>query len=265
MSARGRRARMPPKMRVLIVDDESLAREWLRELLAEHPDVEVLGECDNGREAIEAIALKRPDLVFLDVQMPGVDGFDVLRGIQAGDMPAVVFVTAHDRHALRAFDTHALDYLLKPFDGERLRRALDRARARLSGAAPSDWTRRLVDLIESRLPAPSLDRLVIRLERGVFFLKAQDVDWVHAEGNYVRIRAGKESYLVRETMSDLETRLPPARFARIHKSILVNIDRIRQIQPLANGGHVVVLTDGTKLTWSRGYQSRLRALTGSED
>jgi two-component system, LytTR family, response regulator len=253
------------EMRALIVDDESLAREWLRELLAEHSDVEVLGECDNGREAIEVIARIRPDLVFLDVQMPGVDGFEVLRGIPAEGMPAIVFVTAHDRHALRAFDAHALDYLLKPFDGERLKRALDHARTRLSGAAPSDWTRRLFDLIESRLPAVPLDRLVIRSGRGVFLLRAQDVDWVHSEGNYVRIRAGKESYLVRETISDLETRLPPERFARIHKSILVNIDRIRQIQPLANGGHIVLLTDGTKLTWSRGFRSRLRALTGSED
>ena len=256
---------MRSRMRVLIVDDEPPARAWLRELLAEHPDVEVLGECDDGREAIEAIARSRPDLVFLDVQMPGVDGFEVLRAIGAEGKPAIVFVTAHDRHALRAFDARALDYLLKPFDGERLGRALDLARARLFGAAPSDWTRRLIDLIESRLPEPPIDRLVIRSGGRVFFVKPQDVDWVRAEGNYVRIHAGKTSYLVRETMNDLESRLLPSRFVRIHKSVLVNIDRIREVQPLLTGGHTVLLTDGTKLTWSRGYQSRLRALTGSEE
>ena len=251
-------------MRVLIVDDEPLARERMRELLAEQPDVEVLGECENGREAIEAIERTRPDLVFLDVQMPGIDGFEVVRGLRSEGMPAIVFVTGDDRHALRAFDAHALDYLLKPFDGERLERALDRARARLSGAAPSDRTRRLLDLIERRLPPP-LDRLVIRSGGGVIFLKPQDVDWVHAEGNYVRIHAGKESHLIRETMNDLEARLLPARFVRIHKSILVNVDRIREIRPLLTGDHAVLLTDGTKLTWSRGYQSRLRRLTGSEE
>ncbi|HKF42885.1 MAG TPA: response regulator [Thermoanaerobaculia bacterium] len=251
-------------MRVLIVDDEPPAREWLRELLSGQPDVEVLGECESGREAIEAIERTRPELVFLDVQMPGLDGFEVLREIRPECMPAVVFVTAHDRHALRAFDSQALDYLLKPFDAERLERALARARTRLSAPDPLAWTRRLLDLIESRMPASSLDRLVIRSGRGILFLKPQDVDWVHAEGNYVRIHAGKESHLVRETMNDLEARLPPTRFARIHKSILVNTERIREIQPLLNGGHVVLLTDGTKLTWSRGYRSRLRELTGSE-
>src|SRR5215471_11784790 len=223
-------------MRVLIVDDEPPARDWLRELLSGQPDVEVLGECESGREAIEAIERTRPELVFLDVQMPGLDGFEVLREIRPECMPAVVFVTAHDRHALRAFDSQALDYLLKPFDAERLERALARARTRLSAPDPLAWTRRLLDLIESRMPASSLDRLVIRSGRGILFLKPQDVDWVHAEGNYVRI----------------------------HKSILVNTERIREIQPLLNGGHVVLLTDGTKLTWSRGYRSRLRELTGSE-
>jgi two-component system LytT family response regulator len=252
-------------MRVLIVDDEPLARERMRELLAEQSDVEILGECENGREAIEAIARTRPDLVFLDVQMPGGDGFEVLRGIPVESMPAIVFVTGDDRHALRAFDTHALDYLLKPFDGERLERALRRARARLVGGAPLEWTRRVLDLIESRLPEPPPDRLVIRSGGGVFFLNPQDVDRVHAEGNYVRIHAGKQSYVVRETMNDLEARLRSPRFARIHKSVLVNVDRIREIRPLLTGGHAVLLTDGTKLTWSRGYEPRLRALTGKQD
>ena len=252
-------------MRVVIVDDEPLARERMRELLAEQVDIDVVAECESGRDAIEAIARERPDLVFLDVQMPGIDGFEVLRGIRPEEMPAIVFVTGDDRHALKAFDAHALDYLLKPFDGERLERALDRARSRLSGAGQPDWSRRILDLIESRLPAPPLDRLVIRSGGGVFFVKPQDVDWVNAEGNYVRIHAGKDSYVVRETMNDLESRLFSARFARIHKSILVNIDRIREIRPLLTGGHTVLLTDGTRLTWSRGYASRLRALTGQQE
>ncbi len=237
----------------------------MHSLLASQDDVEIVGECANGREAIEAIQKMAPDLVFLDVQMPETDGFGVLDGIDSSRLPAVVFVTAYDQHALKAFEVHALDYLLKPFDRERFERALDRVRAQLRYATPGALNRRLVSLLESFRPAQkSPDRLVIRSGGRVFFLKVEEIDWVEGEGNYVRIHVGKLSHLVREKMSDLESRLDDARFLRIHKSTIVNTEQIKEIQPLFNGAHVVLLRDGTRLTWSRGYRSRLKELTGSE-
>jgi two-component system, LytTR family, response regulator len=237
----------------------------MHSLLASQPDVEVVGECSDGREAIEAIRRMAPDLVFLDVQMPAVDGFAVLEGLQGTRLPEVVFVTAYDQHALKAFEVHALDYLLKPFDRDRFERALDRVRAQLRYATPAALNRRLVSLLESFRPAPrTQDRLVIRSGGRVFFLKVEEIDWVEGEGNYVRIHVGKMSHLVREKMSDLESRLDDTRFLRIHKSTIVNTEQIKEIQPLFNGAHVVLLRDGTRLTWSRGYRARLRELTGSE-
>ncbi len=237
----------------------------MHSLLSSQPDVEVVGECGDGREAIEAIQRIAPDLVFLDVQMPAIDGFAVLDGLSGARLPAVVFVTAYDQHALKAFEVHALDYLLKPFDRDRFERALERVRAQLRYSTPAALNRRLVSLLESFRPAQKTqDRLVIRSGGRVFFLKVEEIDWVEGEGNYVRIHVGKLSHLVREKMSDLESRLDDARFLRIHKSTIVNTEQIKEIQPLFNGAHVVLLRDGTRLTWSRGYRSRLRELTGSE-
>jgi two-component system, LytTR family, response regulator len=254
------------RIRVLIVDDESLARDRARQLLEEEPDVEIVGECASGPEAVAAIESAGPDLVLLDVQMPGMDGFAVLAKVSPGRLPAVVFVTAHDEHALEAFQVHALDYLLKPFDGERLRESLQRARERIRSAAPHAFDRRLLALLADLKPrARTLDRIVLRTGGRLSFLKTDEVDWIEGEGNYLRVHAGKQSYLLRETLSDIEARLDPARFVRIHKSTIVNTERIREIQPLFNGAHSVLLHDGTRLTWSRGYRNQLRALTGEEE
>ena len=253
------------RIRVLIVDDEPLARDRTRQLLEEEPDVEIVGECASGEDAVAAIESAAPDLVFLDVQMPGMDGFGVLARISASRLPAVVFVTAHDEHALKAFQVHALDYLLKPFDGARLSGSLQRVREQLRSAAPHLFQRRLLAMLADLKPRPGpANRIVIRSGGRLSFLKADEIDWIEGEGNYLRIHAGKQSFLQRETMGEIEARLDPSRFVRIHKSTIVNTERIREIQPLFNGAHSVLLHDGTRLTWSRGYREQLRALTGEE-
>jgi two-component system LytT family response regulator len=245
------------------VDDEPLARDRTRQLLEAEPDVEIVGECASGQDAVEVIEGARPDLVFLDVQMPGMDGFGVLERVDPGRLPAVVFVTAHDEHALRAFRVHALDYLLKPFDGERLRESLQRVREQLRSAAPGLLQLRLLSLLADLKPrARRGDRVVIQSGGRLSFLNADEIDWIEAEGNYLRIHTGQKAHLLRDTMSGIEARLDPSRFVRIHKSTIVNTDRIREIQPLFNGAHSVLLRDGTRLTWSRGYREQLRALTG---
>ena len=247
------------------MDDETLARDRTRELLEGEPDVEIVGECASGEDAVDAIEREAPDLVLLDVQMPGMDGFGVLERVPADRLPAVVFVTAHDEHALRAFGVHAVDYLLKPFDGTRLQESLERVREQLRSASPGHLQRRLLSLLtDLKARARPSNRVVIRSNGRVSFLKAEEIDWIEAEGNYLRIHAGKQSPLLRDTMSQIETRLDPSRFVRIHKSTIVNADRIKEIQPLFNGAHSVLLHDGTRLTCSRGYRERLRELTGQK-
>lgn len=252
-------------IRVLIVDDERSARERARELLEKEPGIEVVGACGCGEEAVRAIRAGEPDLMFFGVRTPAAYGLSALRVIGAERMPAVVFVTAHDERALKAFENHAFDYVVKPIDAGRLRDALRSARERPSSSVPGTFQRRLLSLLEDLRPrARSVDRLVIKTEGKLSFLKTEAIDWIGAEGNYVRIHAGRESPLVRETMGEIEARLDPSRFVRIHKSTIVNTDRIREIQPLFNGTHSVLLHDGTRLTWSRGYREQLRALTGNE-
>jgi two-component system LytT family response regulator len=250
-------------IRTLIVDDEPLARQRVRALLEGEPDVEVVGECGDGRRAAAAIAELKPDLVFLDVQMPHLDGFGVLDAVRADHLPAVVFVTAYDRYALRAFEVHALDYLLKPFDRERFHKALGRARAQLRREPGADVSRRLLALLEDVQGArKGLERLVIKSGGRVCFVRTDEIDWVEAAGNYLRLHVGGEVHLLRETMNRLEARLDPARFLRIHRSTMVNIERIQELQPTFHGEHVVLLRDGTELTLSRGYRDRLQELLG---
>lgn len=244
-------------LRVLVVDDEPLGREGVRLLLREEPDVEIVGEASNGEEAVMAIDSLRPDVVFLDVQMPGLDGFGVLEALDMERAPAVIFVTAHDEFALRAFDTHAVDYVLKPIEPERLRRAVRRARA-LVEARPAELDERLRALLDDVRPGRFVERLAVRVGGRILFVRATDVDWIAAEGNYARLHVGKESHLIRETMSTLESRLDPTRFVRIHRSTIVNSDRITQLEPLFQGDFVVVLQDGTRLPSSRAYRERLR-------
>jgi two-component system LytT family response regulator len=253
-------------IRALIVDDEPLAREKLRSLLATEHDVELVGECGSGEQAVQLIDEECPDLVFLDIQMPEMDGFEVLAAVSPARMPVIVFVTAYDQYALRAFDVHALDYLLKPFDRHRFRDAMARARARLEDAGSAALSREVSRLLEAlssetgRGVARRPERLVIKTGGRVLFQRLDEVDWIEAAGNYARLHIGKTSHLLRETMTQLEERLDPERFLRIHRSAIVNLDRIRQLQPLPSGEYRVTLEDGTELTLSRSYRERVSQL-----
>jgi two-component system LytT family response regulator len=250
-------------IRALIVDDEPLARQRLIRLLKEEQDVEIIGEAGDGGEAVAAIRSKNPDLVFLDVQMPVLDGFGVLEALGEENLPAVIFVTAYDRYALRAFEYNALDYLLKPFDRERFRKALERARAHLGRGRDRDEAQQLLAAAaEYKSEGAALERLVIKSSGRVFFLRVDEIDWIEAAGNYVRLHVGKEAHLLRDTMSGLEARLDPKRFLRVHRSTMVNIERIQELQPLFHGDYVIILRDGTQLNLSRGYRQRLQEVFG---
>ncbi len=246
----------------IIVDDEPLAREKLRSFLGKESDLEIIGECRDGREALEAIEAHEPDLVFLDVQMPEMDGFEVLEHLEAERLPTVIFVTAYDQYALKAFDVHAVDYLLKPFDRERFGEALERGRSEVERRQAGNVEQRLLALlrdVEARRPKYS-ERLVIKSSGRVVFLKVDEIDWVDAAGNYVRLHAGGESHMLRETMGRLEERLDPEKFLRIHRSTIVNIERIRELQQQFHGDYLVVLKNGQRLTLSRSYRDRIQDL-----
>lgn len=246
-------------IRVLVVDDEPLAREGIRLHLADAPDMEVVGECGDGLAAVAAIEELRPELVFLDVQMPGLDGFAVLQALEGEQLPEVIFVTAYDAFALRAFDAQALDYLMKPIDPERFARSLDRARTRVRRRREGDVDRRLRALLDQLGSAPShLDRIVVRTGARIVILRVEDVDYIESAANYVRIHAGGKEYLLRETMQALEAKLDPRRFARIHRSTIVRLDAIRALEPLFQGDYVLILENGTRLTSSRTYRDRLK-------
>ena len=259
-------------LRALVVDDEPLARRGVRARLAALGGVEIVGECAGGRDAVRAIGELAPDLVFLDVQMPGLDGFGVVDAVGAARMPPVIFVTAYDEHALRAFDAHALDYLLKPIDDERFAVAVARARQRVmerrSGARADALAARLAAALADAAAAPPTPtpaagpRLVVRDRGRVLLIDPADVDWVEAEGDYVRLHVAGRGHLHRETMAAMEARLAPPRFARIHRSAIVNVDRVREVRPRGDREYTVVLRDGTRLGLSRGYRDRVRTLLG---
>lgn len=251
-------------IRVLIVDDEPLARERIRGLLAAEPDVEVVGECATGIEAIDAIEERRPDLVFLDVQMPQVDGFAVIEAIGAPRMPMTIFVTAYDQFAIRAFDAQALDYLLKPYTEERFRTSLERARTALGADTTQKAVRNeiaaLVSTLAGRQERPQ--RVIVRNGAMIGFVEVEAIDRIQSEGNYLRLHTGKTSHLVRETLAGLEMRLDPRQFVRIHRSTIVNIRAVKQLESLFQGEYAVVLHDGTKLTSSKTYRRRLEDALG---
>jgi len=249
------------KLRAVIADDEPLARERIRSLLESEPDVEVVRECRDGLEAVAAIEEERPDLVFLDVQMPELDGFGVIERIGVENAPVVVFVTAFDEYALQAFEVNAVDYLMKPFDRERFRKALARARSQVQRDKGGDLNRKLLALIqELKVPHGYVERVVVKSSGRIFFLKTDEIDWIEAAGNYIRVFAGSESHLLRETMNSFEQKLDPNRFIRIHRSTIVRIDRIAELQPLFHGDYLVVLQGGKRLTLSRGYRERLSGI-----
>ena len=251
------------KIKVLVADDEPLARERLASLLSQEADIEVVGQARDGEEAITAIHDDTPDLVFLDVQMPQMNGFDVIEAVGTDKMPLVIFVTAYDQHALKAFQVRALDYLLKPFDRERFKDALARARKQLEREENGDLGRRLLALVKDlRRDQPKSDRLVVKSGGRLFFLRTDEIDWVEAAGNYVRLHVGPGSHLLRETMNAIEGRLDPEKFFRIHRSRIVNMERIQELQPWLNGEYAVLLRTGTRLTLSRGYREKLQERLG---
>jgi two-component system LytT family response regulator len=238
---------------VLIVDDEPLARRGLRVRLERLEGIDIVGECESGSEAVAAIETLAPDVVLLDVQMPELNGFDVIEAVGVDRMPVTVFVTAYDEHAIKAFDAHALDYLLKPVDDERFARAMGRARSRV--AERDARVRELGGVLAS---SPGREARIVLHDRGrVVVLDHADVDWISAEGDYVRVYAGGRGYLVRHTMLAMEARLDPRAFARIHRSGIVNVSRVREIRTHGDRDYVVVLRDGTRLKMSRSYRDRL--------
>ena len=244
------------KIRTLIVDDEPLARDRLRQLLQNETEIEITGECADGREAVAAIRKTPPDLLFLDVQMPELDGFGVLEALGAGPMPVIVFVTAYEQFAVRAFEVHAVDYLLKPFDRERfqtaLRRAIGQVGSRDGGAFHQRQSALLTDLLSSRLAVKSGGHVV--------WVKLEEIDWIGSADNYAELHVGAKSHLLRETLGALETRLPPEKFVRISRSAIVNTHRIKELHRLFYGGYEVVLHDGARLTLSRRYRAKLKQL-----
>jgi two-component system, LytTR family, response regulator len=262
-SARSRAIRI----RTLIVDDEPLGRERVRSLLQDDSAIEIVGECANGKEALASIKKLQPHLLFLDVQMPEMDGFAVLESIPAELLPAVIFVTAYDKYAVRAFQVHALDYLLKSFDRERFHAALARAKKDIEqgsqGTLQDHLAGRLAGLLEDlQARKRYLTRLVIRSAGRIQFLRVEEIGWIEAADNYVRVHAGKESHLLRETLQSLEARLDPQTFLRIHRSTIVNLDAIKELQPLFHGDYQVRLRDATELTLSRSYREKLLAPLG---
>lgn len=268
-------------LRVLVVDDESLARQRLRRLLQAEPDVDVIGEASTGREAVQRISELRPDIVCLDVQMPELDGFGVLRELGDGPLPLVLFVTAYDEHALRAFDVHAVDYVLKPVDADRFRTAFQRARTQIQQSCAANrlgellaTVRRVSDGSPNTTPvngtsatngaaASFSSRILVKHDGRMFFIKVGDIDWIEADRNYVRLHVGKVSHTIRERISHLEESLDPQLFARIHRSTIVNLNRVKEMQQWFSGDYVVTLDSGTRLRLSRHYRDRVEKQVGA--
>ena len=252
-------------VRVVVADDEPLVRRGLRTFIAAETGLSLVGEARNGPEAVEVIRAQRPDLVFLDVQMPELDGFGVLESLEGEPLPVVVFVTAYDEYAIRAFDVHAVDYLLKPFDEERFRVALGRVRSRLGERRTESLDQRLeAVLAELRAREKYADRLLVKSDGRVTVVQVEDVDWIEAADNYARVYTSRGRYLVRESIRTLERKLNPRQFARVHRSAIVNLGRVRELQPMFGGEYVILLSTGAKLTLSRGYRNAFRDRLGSE-
>jgi two-component system LytT family response regulator len=259
-------------IRTLIVDDMPPARSRVRRALAKADDFEVIGECGDGAAAITSIRELQPDLVFLDVQMPEIDGFGVVAALEPSERPVILFVTAHDEYALRAFEVHALDYLLKPFDNERFERALERVREQVRLRQGQGVDRRLESLLKQLRPDTRykqlrpdtryLRRIAVKARGRTRLINVADIDWIGAEGNYLNLHVGSETHLIRETMATIEQQLDPDRFARIHRSTIVNLDRVSEISPLFNGDQSIRLANGEELTASRSHYDNLKSLLG---
>jgi len=252
-----------PKIRVVIADDELLARKFIRRMLKQDPEAEIVAECSNGAEAVATIRKEKPDLVFLDVQMPEMDGFAVLDAVRLDHLPEIVFTTAYESYAIRAFELHALDYLLKPFDQVRFKAALKYAKERFHSQHEEDKRLQVGSLLESiRAQQEYLDRIIIRADGRITFLHTREIDWIEADDKYVHLHTGKGARMVRQTLSTMEEELDPKKFIRVHRSAIVNLDRIKELQPLFNGEHSLILENGAKLTLSRKYRDKLFELLG---
>lgn len=245
------------KIRAVVVDDEQLARQVLREFMTSHPEIELIAECANGFEAVKTVAEQKPDLMFLDIQMPKLDGFEVLELI--GNDTAVVFVTAYDSYAIKAFEVHAVDYLLKPFGADRFEAALARAKQRLGGKLPESAPPAAELAAAARPPAQFLDRIAVRDGTRVFIIPVAKLDYAEAQDDYVALAADGKKHLKQQTISSLESALDPLRFMRIHRSYIVNLERVVKVEPYAKDSHVAVLTGGAQLPVSRAGYARLRA------
>lgn len=245
----------------LIIDDEPLARKRIKRLLAQETDISIVGECGSGTDAINTIRETSPNQLFLDIQMPGMSGFDVLQAIPEEQMPAIIFTTAYDQHALKAFEVHALDYLLKPFKQERFKQALERARKQLIKDDRAQVNPGLAVLAsELRNAKNYLDRFMVKSSDRVVFVKTADVDWIESAANYALLHAGDKTHVVRETMHALETKLSPKTFQRVSRSAIVNLERVKELQPMGKGQYVIILSNGKQLTMSRGIRDLQQAL-----
>jgi two-component system LytT family response regulator len=248
-------------IRALIVDDEPLARKRIKRLLADEADISAIDECGTGRDAIKIIQDASPDLLFLDVQMPEIDGFKVLQSIREEQMPVVIFVTAYDQHAVKAFEVHALDYLLKPFKRDRFKRALERARIQLAKGGGYEAHAGLAALIAKlRADDNYLSRFMVKSYNRVVFIKANEVDWIESAANYALLHVDDKTHIVRETMQALEVKLSPKIFQRISRSVIVNLERVKELQPMGKGQYVIILVNGKRLTMSRGIRDLQHAL-----
>ena len=245
------------KIRTVLVDDEQLARQVLREFISAHADLEIAAECSNGFEAVKAVADQKPDLLFLDVQMPKLDGFEVLELI--GNQTAVVFVTAYDNYAIKAFEVHAVDYLLKPFSAERFNAALTRAKQRLSGGAPQKSPAAADLAASARPPAQYLDRVAVREGSQVSIIPVSKLDYAEAQDDYVALASAGKKHLKQQTISNLEASLDPTRFLRVHRSYIVNLERVSKVEPYGKDTHVAVLSSGVQIPVSRAGYARLKS------
>jgi two-component system LytT family response regulator len=252
------------KITIMIVDDEELARTRIRQLVQKDPDLEIISECSNGTLALEALPVKKPDVLLLDIQMPGLDGFGVLKKLNAASIPLIIFVTAFDEFAVRAFDLNACDYLLKPFKAKRFEEAMLRAKNALRNRDQKQWLERTSSLLES-LAGNSrfLENFAIKDRGRILFVKSPEVDWIEAQDNYVRLHCGKETYLIRQKIGALQQELNPARFARVHRGAIVNVERIRELQQWFHRDYRIVLRDGTVVPLGRSYREGLRRVLGS--
>ena len=249
------------RLRTLIVDDEPLAREAIRTRIQLDDEIEIVGEASSGKQALREIQHRKPDLVFLDVQMPDLDGFAILEALGPSPLPIIVFVTAFEQHALRAFEVHALDYILKPFDDERFQEALKRAKDHWRRNRGHELESKLRELLARKiLGSGYLDRMIVKETGRISFVKTEDIKWFRAEGNYVKLFLGKQTHMLHTSMNALEAQLDPKRFFRIHRSLIINIEHLQELRPWHTGEYVVIMRDGTELTMSRGYRDRLNDL-----